>query len=364
MNKKTIKLLMAVALTVMTAIPAFAEDYQAIDAQSLTCINKLVQTQNPYHRLDVDRFEGMTSGEQGQGKMSAGLAFAFSTNSTVVGVKVNLASIGSDAASPSNCTRGFDLYTRIKGEWVWAGTRSADKQADTDQELIIATGLSDSPMEYILYCPMYCEINSLAVLTSKGSDIKAIPNPYRGRVAVWGSSFTHGSGSQRTGMSYCAQLARMTGINFINMGFAGNCKLQQYFADALLEADVDAYVFDAFSNPSKDQIRERLFPFIERFQKEKPGVPLIFTQTIYREHRIAKPAYDAKEQARMDLADSLMKIAVKKYKNVYWVPNTNATGKYHETTSDGTHPGDHGYTLWAESVKGPILKILKRYGIK
>ena len=65
----------------------------------------------------------------------------------------------------------------------------------------------------------------------------------------------------------------------------------------------------------------------------------------------------------MEMAEKLMKEACKKYKNVYFL-QTNATDKLHETSVDGTHPGDYGYTIWAKSIEKPLLKILKKYGIK
>ena len=63
------------------------------------------------------------------------------------------------------------------------------------------------------------------------------------------------------------------------------------------------------------------------------------------------------------MAEKLMKEAMKKYKNVYFI-KPNATDKNHETSVDGTHPNDYGYTLWAESIEKQILKILKKYGIR
>ena len=72
---------------------------------------------------------------------------------------------------------------------------------------------------------------------------------------------------------------------------------------------------------------------------------------------------DKNEQAKMDAAEEMMKQACKKYKNVYFI-QTNATDAMHDTSVDGTHPGDYGYTLWARSIEKPILKILRKYGIK
>ena len=72
---------------------------------------------------------------------------------------------------------------------------------------------------------------------------------------------------------------------------------------------------------------------------------------------------DATEKAKQEMAEKLMKEACKKYKNVYFI-QTNATDELHETSVDGTHPGDYGYTLWAKSIEKPLLKILRKYGIR
>ena len=70
------------------------------------------------------------------------------------------------------------------------------------------------------------------------------------------------------------------------------------------------------------------------------------------------------EARRMELVDSLMNIAVKRYPDVYYVKSSCATAPDHETSVDGTHPSDYGYTLWAESIRKPIVKILRKYGIR
>ena len=164
-------------------------------------------------------------------------------------------------------------------------------------------------------------------------------------------------------MSWPMQFMRNTGIQILSLGCSGNCKMQPYFADVLAAADVDAIIFDAFSNPDADMIRERIFPFIERLQKAHPDIPLIFIQTIYRESRNFNSTNDMRDQAKMDAGAEMMAEAVKKYDNVYFV-NTTSTGKGHETSVDGTHPSDMGYKAWAESIEKPVMKILHKYGLK
>ena len=85
--------------------------------------------------------------------------------------------------------------------------------------------------------------------------------------------------------------------------------------------------------------------------------------SIWRENRNFNQEIDRKEREKAAMADKLMKEAVKKYKDVYYIPS-NATSELHDTTIDGVHPGEWGYQLWAESVRKPILKILRKYGIK
>jgi ATP-dependent protease ClpP protease subunit len=67
---------------------------------------------------------------------------------------------------------------------------------------------------------------------------------------------------------------------------------------------------------------------------------------------------------KQDMAAKLMKEACKKYKNVYFIDCTDAADALQETSVDGTHPGDYGYSLWAKSIEKPLLKILKKYGIR
>jgi hypothetical protein len=218
--------------------------------------------------------------------------------------------------------------------------------------------------ECLLYLPLYSEELSVQIGVEESSTIEAIPNPFRHRVGIFGSSFTHGGGTTRSGLTYPAIFTRDTGIQLLSLGVSGRSKLQPAFAAALADADVEAYIFDAFSNPSLDQIRNYLFPFIETIQAKHPDIPLIFLRTIYRENRNFKMDKRKSEEDRLALVEEMMKEACKKYKNVYYVTSTNATSPEHDTTVDGTHPGDYGYLLWARSIEKPVLKILRKYGIK
>jgi len=351
--------LLSLAIFCLLALPCHAQqDYT--DALSLTVVGKYTETAHPWDRLDER--EGMSETEKGQARMCAGMAVAFSTNSKTIGVRVVWRKKAADGGNMGPISaRGFDLYMQRDGRWLWAGNGYPKNTPGEPVEAELFKDNGSEEKHCLLYLPLFSQLESLEIVTAEGSWIEADAQPFKGRIAVWGSSYTHGSGAGRCAMTWEAQLARATGYNFINLGFSGNCKLQPYFADALLDAGpVDAFVFDAFSNPSPQEVRERLEPFIKRFVKERPGIPLIFLQTLRREKRNFSAYYEAKEHAKRATAEEMMQQMVAKYPNVYWINTTNATSPTHEATSDGSHPDSYGYTLWMQSVKDPIMEILTK----
>ena len=332
------------------------------EASSLNLIGKILEdTPNPYHRVDTCRYKGFTRGENEQVRCSAGLAVLFRTDSPVISVKGEYGYYNMGPNTMGIALRGFDLYIKRDGEWVYAASKTGNP--GKDDNVVLIKGMDNSMKECMLYLPIYSEMYSVKIGVREGSVIESLESPFRHRIAIFGSSFTQGISISRPGMSYPMQFMRHTGLQLLSLGCSGNCKMQPYFADVLADTDVDAMIFDAFSNPSAELIRERLFPFIERMKESHPGIPLIFMQTIYREGRNFDIESNRVEQAKMDMAAELMKEAVKKYDDVYFIiPDTGENAR--ESSVDGTHPSDMGYLGWARSIEKPILKILKKYGIR
>ena len=334
------------------------------EASDLTLCGKLMtDTPNPYHRVDTVKYKGFTKQENWQVRMSSGISVAFQTDSPEIYVQTKYGAPSYPTNTNGISGRGYDLYIKKDGKWLWAASGVAsDKNLEAPLKLI--GNMDNSVKECLLYLPLYSEVNSVKIGVKKGSVMKASENPFRYRVGVFGSSYTHGSSTSRGGMTYPAQFSRNTGIQLLSLGCSGNCKMQTYFAEVLCDADVDAFIFDAFSNPDAKMIKERLFPFIEKIQSAHPDIPLIFQKTIRRERRNFDLQHEEYEQAKMDMAEKLMKEACKKYKNVYYVDTTNGTSHDHNAQVDGVHPDNYGYSLWAKSIEKPVLKILKKYGIK
>lgn len=357
------KRIVVVIALLLSAAAVYGQDKVWTEASDLTLIGKLFpDTPNPYHRIDTVKYKGFTKNENAQVRMSSGIAVCFVTDSPFISVKTNYAHAANSGKTMGVSSRGYDLYIKKDGEWLWAGA-NAPSWGKLDQEVRIVWDMEPVEHECLMYLPTFSEENSILIGTKEGSSIRPGEAPFRHRVALFGSSYMHGYSTARSGMTVPAQLTRMTGIQILSIACSGNSRLQSYYADALKEADVDAYIFDSFSNPDAKMIKERLFPYIERIREKQPDVPIIFISSIWREQNNFNTKSYEKEMAKMQMADSLMKIACKKYNDVYFV-KSDASTPGHNHQVDGVHPDDYSYELWAKSICKPILRILRKYGIR
>jgi hypothetical protein len=328
------------------------------DASRLTIIGKLAPTPNIYHRVNTNLYPALTDKEKSLLRNPTGIALAFRTNSTEIWLKTQFVS---RAASNFISTAGYDLYIRSGEKWLYAYSAAAGSVCVPQ---LFLGNMDTSEKECLLYLPTYSELSRVEVGVNENATMTAIPNPFRHKIAMFGSSFTHGAATSRAGMPLPVQIERNTGLHIVSLGVSGNSTLQPVFADILADSDADAFLFDAFSNPSAATIESRLFPFIERIQQSHPGKPLIFLQTIYRELGNFDLMVRSQEENKRSTAARKMEEAMAKYQHVYFVDVPNLTGTDHQTSADGTHPSDLGYFRWAQAIQPEILRILATYGIQ
>ena len=336
---------------------------QRVEVSELGLLGKALDTPNPYHRIDTVRYKGFTWGENQQCRVPAGLSVLFRTDATAIGVSAEFGQVRS--SDPFASYMGFDLYIRQDGNWTWAGrTHFGYNPKNPDEVRALIDHMAPGEKECLLYLPLYGELYGCKVCVNEGARIEKMVSPFHHRIVFHGSSFTHGISCTRNGMSYPMQFMRKTGLQVVPLGFSGNCKMQPYFADFLEDVEADAYVFDPFSNPYIPMIRERLEGFVARMAKAHPGKPLIFQRTIYWERENFNVASQQEYGGRRALTDSIMPILCKRYKDVYYIKPDAALHNGESSTADGTHPNDNGYSLWEASIEKPILRILRKYGVR
>ncbi len=224
--------------------------WQLTEAFELTIFGKVFpDTPNPYERMDFTRFGGWTEKDINLLEMSSGIVVSFKTDSPSIGVKPEFKSL-SITRNSGWSARGFDLYIKQDGRWLWAGVCNYRKELETENGKIrvLVEQMDTSLKECILYLPNESKLSALQIAVEEGSVLQKGEIPFRHRICLHGSSFMHGVAAGRAGLTVPGFLSRMTGLQFCSLGVSGDCRMQPQFAEALAHADVDAFVFDAFSN--------------------------------------------------------------------------------------------------------------------
>ena len=185
-------LILGLILCSLAALAQTPKDvkYVFTEASDLNLIGKIhKETPNPYHRVDTVKYKGFTTGENRQVRCPAGLAVLFKTNSSVITVQTDWGWEYSSVATMPIAYRGYDLYIKKDGKWLWAAAYAPKHGAESEKNMVLIKDMDNSEKECLLYLPMYSEIYSCKIGTQEGSFIESIESPFRYRVGT--VSYTH-----------------------------------------------------------------------------------------------------------------------------------------------------------------------------
>lgn len=360
-NLETLRSLLLLSLLLMPAAAVLAQTApRYVDASSLTLIGKTMPTPKLFQRVDTTRYD-LWQPVKNYSVFSTGLAVVFRTDSRNIRARWKTGGYGLGHNMTAIARKGLDLYIERDGAWVYAGF-GWPKGDDHDSPLV--EHMDEGEKLCLLYLPLWDEVLSLELGVDDGSRIEAAPNPFRHRIVVLGSSVTHGASAGRPGMTWTARLARETGLDFLNLGYSGHCKLQPEFARMLAETEADAFVFDAFSNPSAREIDERLDAFVATIRRAHPSVPLIFIQTEVRETGNFNLRARRFEEEKRAAAEAGVKRLMRTDKNIYFIDSKGMLGTDHLGTVDGSHPSDQGFMYMTRHLEPQLRKIFRKYGIR
>ena len=359
-----LKSILATLIISLMAVSVSAQKF--VDASTLNvCGQTLKSESNPFSRFDPTKYPLPNKHTVQMSTYSTGIYVMFSTDSKNITAKWKWVKRGLGNNMTPILQRGLDLYIEKDGKWFFVGVgRPSGNQEKCESTWKLAKNMPEGTKKCMLYLPVWSEVTELQLGIDENSSIAPIESPYRYKVLTHGSSITHGASASRPGMTYAARMSRYLGFEFTNFGFSGECKLQPEFAKIIAETEADAYMFDAFSNPSAKEIRERLEPFIKTITEAHPDKPFIFLQTHMREDTLFDEKWLSFNLERRATVRELMPQMAKKYKNVYFLDAENVTSDDYDGTIDGAHPSDLGFTQFINKYQKRVQKILKKYGIK
>lgn len=188
------------------------------------------------------------------------MAVLFKTNTRNIHITTKWGYVYSSNSTMPISYKGYDLYIKnADGQWQYAASGSSKAyKSERIETFALIENMDGTMHECMMYMPMYSEVISCKIGIDDDAVIEPLKSDFRHKIVVYGSSFTQGVSTDRSGMSYPMQFMRNTGFQIVSLATSGRCLMQPYMTDVLVEVRADAFIFDTFSNPDAELIRERL----------------------------------------------------------------------------------------------------------
>ena len=332
------------------------------DIYDTSIVNRAQSGGNCLMRLDVDKYPQLSESAASQLSFSTGLAVRFRTNSDYIEAKWEVGDEKHYSDMSPVAVRGLDLYIKKDGKWLFAGIGIPSYTGKENYSMIISN-MDKSMKECLLYLPTFETLKNLKLGVNPTAKVEFNNGFKRAPIVAAGSSYTHGSCASRPGMTWPAQLSRRLGVDIANLGTSSIYKMEPFFADIIADTDAEMFILDCFSNPTADQIQERLSSFVEIIRRKHPDTPLVFLQTFYREKCNFNLKSRNNETQKWTVAEAEMAKLMSKDKNIYFIKPCQWAGEDHESSADGIHPTDKGYQQAVNNMEPYIRTLMVKYGI-
>lgn len=183
------------------------------------------------------------------------------------------------------------------------------------------------------------------------------------RMLCYGSSITNGASPSAHHLSYIYQAARHLGIDVLNQGLSGSCRMEKEVADYLADrTDWDLIMLELGVNVrreySKERFAERVRYLLDRLAETHPDKPVILITIFPNAHApgIARTSCDI--QKRQAEFDEVLRTATAEawHPRLHLFEGADLLTDPGGLTRDLIHPGDFGHTEMGYRLAALIRK--------
>jgi two-component system response regulator CssR len=207
---------------------------------------------------------------------TSGGRLRFSTDSSVIGISVKYPSLHPMSNMPLTGSCGFALVEKTGDIYKTVAIfrpQPDEKNGYTGEVKIKSQGRH----EYILFFPLYNAVSELNIYLDESAKLYE-PEEYRdiAPILYYGASIDQGACASRPDCCYPAMLSKWNDIDYINLGFSGNCKGEPLMAEYLSGIDCSLFFMAYDGNVSVEHLERTHFRFYEIYRQAKKDVPVIF----------------------------------------------------------------------------------------
>ena len=288
-----------------------------------------------------------------------GMMVRFKTDATSIYVHYKLTKEAlAKPSMPATGVSGIDLYARDgKGAWRWV---QVTKPGQRELKVELVKELAPGSREYAAYLPLQNGVEFVRIGVPVGAKFEGLV-PRAQPVVFYGTSITHGVCASRPGMVHTAILGRHLDMPVVNLGFAGNGRMDAAVGDYLVKIDAAAYVIDCLPNMNPTQVTERTVPFVKQLRAVKPETPIILVEDRRNTNEWILPAkasfHNRNHAALKACFEQLQQEGVR---NLHYVSGDELYGTDSEGSTDGSHASDLGFMRQAAIMEPVLRAALKR----
>lgn len=326
-----------------------------VDAQSLTVEGRgWDQPGAPWIRLP-ERLRGKVRPELWERSThAAGIAVRLVCSGAQLDIRWEL---GSNRLSmphlPSTAHSGIDVYVRTPDRG-WRFVHNGRPGGVSNQTNVRFA--NTAARECMVYLPLHNPVRTLAV-ASPGGVVKA-PERMGKRakpVVIYGTSIVQGTAASRPGMAWTSILGRKMDWPVVNLGFAGQGRLDPEIGECLAEIDSAAVVVDCLWNSGSlggRELGQRVQTIARAIRQARPNVPIVFVGRIHFDASRARNPSDTQQR------NAVAELKRSGVGGVHLVEAETMLGDDHDATVDGTHPSDLGMLRLAEAMERSLRPLV------
>ena len=323
-------------------------------ADTPICVHGMMYNEElkQYRRIPEEAAKNASPSVYAYNNHLAGGRFVFRSNTSTIAVKFKIPWDGVKVFTQMNA--GLDVYARENGKQTLLRTL---KPTDIDEHRYISITREIGPKkdrELIVYLPGMSGISDITLgidedaYIASGTDYK-----YSKPVVFYGSSIVHGAQSYRPALAYPSMISRKYDLDFINLGYSGQAKGEESFAQYIKTIDMSAFVLDYDHNaPTPEHLEATHEIFYKTVREANPDLPIIM---ITRPQFHALPHREVVQ--RRDIIYATYENAKARGENVYFIDGGHFYDNFggDDCTADDSHPNTLGFFAMAETI-GKVLE--------
>lgn len=292
---------------------------------------------------------------------SAGMSFRFVSDSPNIYVRYELSqeslSMTHMAATGHS---GVDLYAQDGmgiDRWV-AVVRPGKQKMDTT----LAKDLAPGSRRYTLYLPLRNGVESLEIGVVRGQSFTALSPRNEKPIVFYGTSIMHGACASRPGMAFPSILGRRLRRPIINLGFAGNGRMEIEVGSLLVELNPCVFVIDCLPNMNESTVSQRAVPLVKKIRETHEKTPILLVEDrSFTSTRFFPARKQRHQKNRIALKNAFKELQNLGIKNIFYLDGDNLLGQDGEAATDGSHPSDLGMVRYADAYEPALRAILRQF---